>query len=217
MPRIARGLAGGEIYHIINRGNRRAEIFHNTKDYEKFIKLMAEAKKMIDVKLYGFVLMPNHFHFIIEPNRAEDLSKYMQWLLTSYVRYYNKTYKTSGHLWQGRYKSFIVQRNNYFLTLLNYVEQNPQRAKLKQWKFISSNSEINDIVDELPIELPENWEEIKKEVLNKKSKENIENSIQRQSPYGQDDWVNDTAKKYDIVSTINPRGRPKKIVDLKLK
>ncbi len=214
MPRIARGLAGGEIYHIINRGNRRAEIFHNTKDYEIFIKLMTEAKKMIDVKLYGFVLMPNHFHFIIEPNEAEDLSKYMQWLLTSYVRYYNKTYKTSGHLWQGRYKSFIVQRNNYFLTLLNYVEQNPQRAKLKQWKFVSSNSEINDIVDELPIELPENWEEIKKEVLNKKSKKNIENSIQRQSPYGQDDWVNNIAQKYNIESTINPRGRPKKIVEL---
>ena len=213
MPRIARGLAGGEIYHIINRGNRRAEVFHNAKDYEKFIELMKTAKKMVNVKLYSFVLMPNHFHFIIEPNEAEDLSKYMQWLLTSYVRYYNKTYKTSGHLWQGRYKSFIVQRDNYFLTLLNYVEQNPQRAKLKQWKFVSSNSEINNFLDKLPIEPPKNWEEIKKEVLNKKKKEKIDNSIQRQSPYGDDAWIIKTAQKYDIVSTTNPRGRPKKEIE----
>ena len=110
MPRIPRGLADGEIYHIINRGNKRAKVFHNEEDYEKFIELMSEAKKTINVKLYSFVLMPNHFHLIIEPNEAKDLSKYMQWLLTSYVRYYNKTYKTSGHLWQGRYKSFIVSK-----------------------------------------------------------------------------------------------------------
>lgn len=213
MPRIARGLAGGEIYHIINRGNRRAEVFHNEKDYEKFIELMSEAKKMTNVKLYSFVLMPNHFHFIIEPNEAEDLSKYMQWLLTCYVRYYNKTYKTSGHLWQGRYKSFIVQRDNYLLNLLNYVEQNPQRAKLQKWKYVSSTSKTNPLIDELPIDLPKNWEELKKEVLNKKDKESIENSIQRQSPYGHADWINDTAQKYDILSTINPRGRPKKIVE----
>lgn len=212
MPRIARGLAGGEIYHIINRGNRRTEVFHNTQDYEKFIELMHEAKKMTNIKLYSFVLMPNHFHFIVEPNEAEDLSKYMQWLLTSYVRYYNKTYKTSGHLWQGRYKSFIVQKDNYLLTLLNYVEQNPIRAKLKQWTYVSSNSKINDFIDELPIKLPENWEEIKKDILKKKDKEKIDNSIQRQSPYGEDDWVHDIALKYDIVSTINPRGRPKKVI-----
>lgn len=99
------------------------------------------------------------------------------------------------------------------MTLLNYVEQNPLRAKLKQWKYVSSNKDINDLIDDLPIELPENWEEVKKEVLNKKDKYNIDNSIKRQSPYGDDAWVNDTAYKYDIVSTINPRGRPKKIVE----
>lgn len=213
MPRIARGLAGGEIYHIINRGNRRQTVFHNAQDYEKFVELMEDAKKIADVKLYSFVLMPNHFHFVVEPNEAEDLSRYMQWLLTSYVRYYNKTYKTSGHLWQGRYKSFIVQRDNYLLNLLNYVEENPQRANLKQWKYVSTNSEINHFVDALPVELPENWEEFKKEILNTEDKEKIDNSIQRQSPYGEDVWVNVTAAKYNILSTIKPRGRPKKIVE----
>ena len=68
-----------------------------------------------------------------------------------------------------------------------------------------------------PIELPQNWEEFKKEVSNKKDKAKIDNSIQRQSPYGEDAWVNDTAQKYDILSTINPRGRPKKVIDGKYK
>ena len=71
MPRIARGLTGGEIYHIINRGNRRAEVFHKKEDYEKFIDLIQEAKKITNIKLYSFAVMPNHFHFIIEPKEAE--------------------------------------------------------------------------------------------------------------------------------------------------
>lgn len=213
MPRLARGLAGGEIYHIINRGNKKAKVFHNDADYEKFIDLVQEAKKITNVKIYSFVLMPNHFHFIVEPLGAEDLSKYMQWLLTSYVRYYNKTYQTTGHLWQGRYKSFIVQRDNYFLNLLMYIEQNPRRARLKQWKYVASNSKFNEFIDTLPVELPSNWQELKEETLNKKDKDKIANAIQRQSPYGKDTWVQEIAKKYDILSTINPRGRPKKKVE----
>ncbi len=209
MPRIARGLAGGEIYHIINRGNRRSAVFHNSKDYEIFIELLQKAKEIADVKLYSFVLMPNHFHFLAEPNKAEDLSSYMQWLLTSYVRYYNKTYKTSGHLWQGRYKSFIVQRDNYLFNVVNYIEQNPQRANLKNWKYTSINNKINHFVNELPIELPKDFREYKK-ILNEEEKKKIENSIQRQSPYGEEEWMNLTAEKYNIISTIKPRGRPRK-------
>ena len=86
----------------------------------------------------------------------------MQWLLTSYVRYYNQIYKTSGHLWQGRYKSFIVQQNNYLLVLCRYIEQNPKRAKLKNWKFVTSRYMQSGLIDNLPIEVPEGWEEVQK-------------------------------------------------------
>jgi len=206
LPRISRGLADGEIYHIINRGNRRVEVFHEREDYERFITLLQEAKKINNVKIYAFVLMPNHFHLILEPNKAEDLSKFMQWLLTSYVRFYNKTYKTSGHLWQGRYKSFIVQRDNYLLTLFNYVEQNPKRANLKDWKFVSSKYKESALVDRLPIDIPDEWDSFVSIV----EKERIENSISRQSPYGEDSWREEVCETYDMISTIRPRGRPKK-------
>ena len=206
MPRISRGLADGEIYHVINRGNKRAEVFHEREDYERFITLLQEAKKICDVKIYAFVLMPNHFHLVVEPNKAEDLSKFMQWLLTSYVRFYNKTYKTSGHLWQGRYKSFIVQKDNYLLTLLNYVEQNPQRANLKEWEFVSSEYKDSILMDQLPIDIPDEWDDF----VGMLEKERIEKSIERQSPYGEDNWREEICETYDLVSTIRPRGRPKK-------
>ena len=206
MPRISRGLADGEIYHIINRGNRRAEVFHEREDYEKFITLLQEAKKISNVKIYAFALMPNHFHLIVEPNKAEDLSKFMQWLLTSYVRFYNKMYKTSGHLWQGRYKSFIVQKDNYLLTLLNYVEQNPERANLKEWEFVSSKYKDSVLIDKLPIDIPDDWSDF----VGMKEKAKIEKSIDRQSPYGEDNWREEICETYDLISTIRPRGRPKK-------
>jgi len=128
MPRLARCLADNQIYHIINRGNRRETVFHDSYDYEKFLKLLIDSKQKYNIDFYAYCLMPNHFHLIIYTKYAESLSKAMHWISSSYVRYYNKRYKISGILWQGRYKSFIVQRDNYLLMLLKYVEANPKRA-----------------------------------------------------------------------------------------
>ena len=122
MPRIARGLANDQIYHIINRGNRRSVIFHDEYDFTKMLELLFLAKKKYDINIYAYCLMNNHYHLVVHTEFADSLSECMQWLGTSYVRYYNKRYKTSGHLWQGRYKSFIVQRDSYLLTLIKYVE-----------------------------------------------------------------------------------------------
>jgi len=205
MPRIARGLAGGEIYHIINRGNRKMAIFHDEKDYKKFIELLFRGRDIADVKLYAFAIMPNHFHLIAKPKESNDISKYMQWVLTSYVRYYNKTYKTSGHLWQGRYKSFIVKKDNYLINLYNYVLENPLRAKLENWKHTSENYKNSGFIEELPVEISE----IKKNI-DKKEIENIRHCIERQSPYGDETWREKICKKYNLSSTIRPRGRPKK-------
>jgi putative transposase len=113
MLRIARGLADNQIYHIINRGNRRETVFHDNYDYEKFLKLLIESKEKYAIKIYAY-----------------SLSQSMHWISSSYVRYYNKRYNISGHLWQGRYKSFIVQEDSYLLVLLKYVEANPKRAKI---------------------------------------------------------------------------------------
>jgi len=100
MPRIARGLVDGFIYHLLNRGNGRQAIFHSAKDHEAFINLMEKAKERYLVKIFAYCLMPNHFHMGLMPNRAEDLSRWLQWLMTSHVRRYHRHYGSSGHVWQ---------------------------------------------------------------------------------------------------------------------
>ena len=112
MPRVVRGLADKFIYHLTNRGNGRQEVFHKDKDYEAFIEIMKETKARHPVKIFAYCLMPNHFHRVLMPEPGDELSRWMQWLMTSHVRRYHRNYGSSGPIWQGRFKSFIIQRDD---------------------------------------------------------------------------------------------------------
>ncbi|MDA3945833.1 MAG: transposase [Helicobacteraceae bacterium] len=127
MPRIARGETAGGIYHIINRGNTKMQVFHDQDDYEYFLGLLKKGLKREQVELHGYCLMPNHFHLLLVPKYEGSLSKMMQWVMTSHVRHYHKKNKTSGHIWQGRYKSFIVEEESYYLSVIRYIEANALR------------------------------------------------------------------------------------------
>ncbi len=165
MPRIVRGIGDNIVYHVINRGNGRQEVFHKEGDYAAFIELMKAAKERWAVKLYGYCLMPNHFHMAVMPGKGEELSRWMQWLMTSHVRRYHRHYKSSGHVWQGRYKSFMIQEDNHLLMVLRYIEGNPVRAKMVQsaieWQWSSHNetggTRARALTDKAPIALPEAW------------------------------------------------------------
>ncbi len=226
MPRITRGLADGQIYHVLNRGNGRQEIFHKEKDYEAFINLMKEAKGCYPVKIFGYCLMPNHFHIIIKPDKGEDLSKWMQWLMTSHVRRYHRHYGGSGHVWQGRFKSFIVQKDEYLLMVLRYIEGNPVRAGLvqsaKDWLWSSHRARLEKggqsnyqreavpVIDDLPIEISQVWDKYVDEPMTEKELQRIRESVNRQSPYGSQQWQIHICKELRLESTIRPRGRPGK-------
>lgn len=108
MPRAARGLVGGQVYHVLNRGNGRANVFHKPEDFPAFVTLIAEAKERYSVKVLAYCLMTNHFHLVVKPTMGEDLSNWMRWLMTSHVRRYHRHYGSSGHVWQGRFNSFVV-------------------------------------------------------------------------------------------------------------
>lgn len=217
MPRVARGLVDGFIYHVLNRGNGGQQIFHKDQDYEVFISLMKEAKNRYPIKLFAYCMMPNHFHIVAMPIKAVDLSKWMQWLMTSHVRRYHCYYGTSGHIWQGRYKSFIVQQDNHLLTVLRYVEGNPVRAGLvpsaKLWLWSSHRERINRshsaFVNEIPVELPEDWKQFVDEPLTEKELEKLNTSICRQTPYGDLLWQTKICQEVGLESTMRPRGRPK--------
>jgi putative transposase len=218
MPRISRGLADDSIYHVINRGNGGQVVFQKDKDYEVFVNLMKEAKIRYAVEIFAYCLMPNHFHMVVMPHQSEDLSKWMQWLLTSHVRRFHKHYGTSGHIWQGRYKSFLIQKDSHLLTVLKYVESNPLRAGLvnsaNNWLWSSHRESIHKgghlLIDEVPVELPKEWSKFVNESISERELEKLRQSVSRQSPYGDSLWQVDVSKTFGLESTIRPRGRPRR-------
>jgi len=133
----------GAIYHVINRGNNKGDIFIDEKDYNVFLKHLREVKEEKDFFLYCYCLMPNHFHLLLEV-KDEPLSKIMQSLLTSYVIYFNSRYERSGHLFQSRYKAVICDKEEYLFKLVRYIHLNPKRAHLvediSKYKWSSHNN-----------------------------------------------------------------------------
>lgn len=90
MPRITRGLVDGFVYHVLNRGNGGREVFSKDQDYEAFTDLIKEVKSRYAIKIFAYCLIPNHFHMVVVPIQAKELSKGMQWLMTSHVRRYHQ-------------------------------------------------------------------------------------------------------------------------------
>src|SRR5205085_2129146 len=117
MPRAARDALGGYCYHVLNRGNGRRTVFHKPGDFAAFARLLREAGQRIDMRLVGYCLLPNHFHLLLWPHRDGDLSSYMMWLMTAHVRRYHRHYHSSGHVWQGRFRSFPIQEDDHLLTV----------------------------------------------------------------------------------------------------
>ncbi|MEZ5992953.1 MAG: transposase [Planctomycetota bacterium] len=128
MPRPARYSPADLCCHVINRGNGRATVFHKDADYASFLRILSLGCERHDMRLLAWCLMPNHFHFVAWPRGDGDLPRMMQWATTCHVRRYHRHYKTTGHVWQGRYKSFPIQGGGSLLSVLRYVERNPVRA-----------------------------------------------------------------------------------------
>ena len=121
MPRISRASRGGYVYHVLNRGNGRNDVFHKEDDFAAFAGLMREANDKVPMRVTGYCLMANHFHLLVWPKKDGDLSRWMQWLMTSHVRRYRRRHGSSGHVWQGRLKAFPVQHDTHYLTVRSKV------------------------------------------------------------------------------------------------
>ena len=130
MPRTARSVTAGACYHVINRGNNRAQVFGCAAHYRAFLELIAAAQGRAPVELLAACLMPNHFHFVVIPGEPGALARWMQWLLTTHVRRLHRREGTSGRVWQGRFKAFPIQHDEHLLTVMRYVERNALRAGL---------------------------------------------------------------------------------------
>jgi len=168
--------------------------------------------------------MPNHWHLVIYPKKDGDLVNFMRWLTNTHTRRWHieKNSTGEGHLYQGRYKSFICQNNNHFITLAKYVEQNALKAKFvdkaENWKWSSIWRRENGSVDQekilsnWPVDMPEDYLECVNQLqLESKEDELIENSIIKSTPFGDPNWVDSIAKQFGLEQSLRKPGRPKKI------
>ncbi len=128
MARLARVSVPGYPYHVIQRGNNRQAIFHSDDDRAKMRALMVENAAQFAVDIHAYVLMDNHFHLLVTPRTKDGLPRMMQAVGRRYVRYFNDTHGRTGTLWEGRYKSALVQSERYLLACMVYMDLNPVRA-----------------------------------------------------------------------------------------
>jgi REP element-mobilizing transposase RayT len=145
-------------YHIVNRGVERRNIFLERDDFDMFEELLCKFTQAFQINLHNFCLMDNHYHLLIEITQ-ENLSKFMRQLNMNYAIYFNKKYKRTGHLWQGRYKSWYVTDEPYLYTLIRYIEQNPLKAgivkDLQEYPFSSYGYFLKP--QQMPKCLQESW------------------------------------------------------------
>lgn len=221
MPRTARASVGDYCYHVINRGNGRAEVFHAERDYQAFVNLLSQASERIPMRLLAYCLMPNHFHLALWPQRDGDLSTWMQWLLTAHVRRYHRWHESSGHVWQGRFKAFPIEQDAHLLTVLRYIEQNPVRAQLvaraEDWRWSSARQWGTPVqrprIDAGPVARPAPWLVWVNEPVKETEVQRIRQSVNRGAPFGSEGWMTRTAKLLGLGASLRPIGRPQKLVE----
>lgn len=130
IPRSPRIKSGTKVYHVILRGINKQDIFLDQQDFRKFLKEIKRTKNIYKYNLYSYILMPNHVHFIIY-DLNENLSNIIKSLTIAYSHYFNQKYERSGHLFENRYKSKIIEEESYLKNLLRYIHKNPENAGIR--------------------------------------------------------------------------------------
>lgn len=219
MPRIRRVCPPGSAQHVINRGNGRRTIFHQSADYQAFLRLLREAQQRISMPILAYCLMPNHFHLLLLPPSAAALSAYMRWLMNVHVRRYHEHYMSTGtgHIYQGRYRNFSIQMDRYLLNAWKYVEGNALRAGLvkraEDWRWSSlyaDESSERPALCKSPVDQPASWLDWVNDSFAPEELTSVRRSVQRGAPYGDDEWACQIAKAHDLEFTLRARGRPKR-------
>jgi putative transposase len=219
MPRTARFIVANYCYHVLNRSNKKAQIFHERADYEQFLALIHGAQQRIHVPILAACLMPNHFHLVVRPRHATDLARWTHWAFTTHVRWHHAKYGTTGRLWQGRFKAFLIQQDHHLLTVMRYVERNALRARLvesaQDWKWGSLGWRAMRhppvSICESPVPLPSYWRHLVDEPQSAAEIAELRVCVNRQRPFGEQGWVAQQAQALGIEQSLRPMGRPRKV------
>lgn len=221
MPRSRRQTPGGYVYHALNRSCARLPLFKKERDYEAFLQVIDEARERHPIRILGYCIMPNHWHFVLWPKGDRDMTDFLRWLTHTHTMRWHAQHHTvgTGPLYQGRFKAFPIQQDDHLYSVLRYAERNALRAglvkKAADWRWSSLAHRLNEWepksrLSAWPVRRPRDWAAYVKKPQTEAELKLLRRSTNRGRPYGDEEWEATTAKELDLQFTMRSRGRPKK-------
>jgi putative transposase len=194
-------------------------IFKTDADYQAFERVLLLAHKRVPIRILDWCLMPTHWHFVLWPERDNELTAFMRWLTLTHAQRWKHAHAAVGigHLYQGRFKSFPIEQDEHLMTVLCYVERNPLRAELvrraEQWRWGSCHvrqdraSPMHPLLSAWPVTRPSGWLATVNQPQTDAEEEMVREAIERNRPVGDDLWIEQTARTLGLESSLRPRGR----------
>jgi len=237
MPRSPRPATGGIVTHVLNRSNARLPLFERPGDYELFERTLEQARSRVPMRILSHCVMPNHWHLVLWPRGDGDLAEFMRWLTLAHTQRWHagRGSAGTGHVYQGRYKSFpiqarrisraerqhgVVDKGSSLLTVLRYVERNAVRAGLVRraenwrwcslWRRTAGDADQRALLTDPPGGWPSDWVTWVNQPQSPEEQEALARCIARGQPFGSPAWVARTAARFGLESTFRPPGRPRK-------
>jgi len=219
MPRTKRVAPGGTVFHALNRGVGRMRVFSSERDYSAFEEVVEETLRFYSMRILAYCWLPNHWHFVLWPEEDGQLSAFLQRLTNTHTQRWQRAKQKVGygHLYQGRFKSFPVETDEHFYTVVRYVERNALRAELVEtaeaWRWGSLWRRVHNVrqplLSDWPVPEPPDWVKQVNQPQSEAELAALRRCLQRSSPFGGDAWTTRTAQTLGLTSTLRPRGRPK--------
>lgn len=222
MARGKRICPAGTVFHCLNRSVGQVTLFEKEEDYEAFEQVLWEAWERVGIRILAYVTMATDWEFVVWPKTDEQTSEFFYWLTLTHTTRWHAHHGTtgSGHLYQGRFKSFPVQKGERLLSVLRYVEGKPLRAGLAKraerwrwgsaWRRWQGKPEEKRLLSAWPTQRPRQWRAQVNTPLSESELATLAECLRRGRPYGDKRWVESTVGALGLESTIRPRGRPRK-------
>lgn len=225
MARAPRLIVPNQPYHVIQRGNDRQPIFREEADYQRFLVWLKESARFYEVAIHAYVLMPNHLHLLVTPADATGLALTMQKVGRFYVPWFNNKYDRSGGLFEGRFRTSLIDTERYFLVCSSYIELNPVRAHLAPtpgdypWSSyahhagVRSDSLVTDHalywgLGNTPFQREAAYMQLVQQGLSQEETDFVTTSVLKNQPLGSDDFKADLERKTKRQILPAKRGRP---------
>jgi putative transposase len=209
------------VFHVLNRGVGRRMLFEKPDDYLAFEKVIEETLRVCPMRICAYTVLGNHWHLVVWPEHDGDLPAFMQHLTNTHVKRWKEHRHEvgHGHLYQGRYKSFPVQTEDYFYQVVRYVERNPLRANLvpraELWYWSSLGRAAREdpaapLLTPWPLPRPADWLDIVNQPQTEAELQALRRCLNRGCPFGDAAWVEETARLLGLQATLRGRGRPRR-------